>query len=568
MPIRSLSDVREQLRISRGFDAEQVAQAKVGRLVRWFRQEGLDAAVVGVSGGIDSAVVLGLLTRVTAEPDSPLRRVVALSVPIVGLGSTGQDRAAARAELVASSFGAEMWVCPMGLVHAQLIDLLEQASGEAVDPWASGQVLSVERTPVLYGAAALLQSSGSKSVVVGTTNRDEGAYLGFFGKASDGMVDVQPISDLHKSEVVALARLLGVPADVVEATPRGDVWDGRTDVEMIGASYDDVEVVLRLRELGHDPDAVAASITDGEHLRSATAAVEALHQRNAHKYRVGSPAAHLDVLPRGLPGGWLDEPRAPAPSAKPDGLPGSWDPPSVSFDESVFPRVTRRPSVIVADGALTPGDCSRLIEALTGAPRQPVGVTGVVDSMGHGSVRSSAFSEELAAQLWARIRPAVPSVRLLGEFDPSEGHATTTRPGRRSWRAVGLSPLLRFMRYETGGRHLCHYDAAYEYLDGHRTLMSVVIFLTGDGTPELGGSLRFVRDGQESLPVWKRDHSDWAVDTRPEQVIDEVFPQAGRVAVFDHRRCHDVACWAGADDRIVIRADVVFAPIDDGRGLG
>ena len=54
----------------------------------------------------------------------------------------------------------------------------------------------------------------------GTTNRDEGAYLGFFGKASDGMVDLQPISDLHKSEVRALATRLGVPAEIVEAAPR------------------------------------------------------------------------------------------------------------------------------------------------------------------------------------------------------------------------------------------------------------------------------------------------------------------------------------------------------------
>src|SRR4029079_19460688 len=128
--------------------------------------------------------------------------------------------------------------------------------------------------------------------VVGTTNRDEGAYLGFFGKASDAMVDLQPISDLHKSEVRALARLLAVPAAVIDAEPSGDVWDGRTDAQMIGATYDDVELVLRLRELEMDPAAVAE-------LRGASAAVDRLHRTNAHKYAVGSPAVHLDVLPRG-----------------------------------------------------------------------------------------------------------------------------------------------------------------------------------------------------------------------------------------------------------------------------
>jgi NAD+ synthase (glutamine-hydrolysing) len=52
----------------------------------------------------------------------------------------------------------------------------------------------VIRTPALYGAAALLQTHGYRSVVVGTTNRDEGSYLGFFGKASGGMVDLLRVS--------------------------------------------------------------------------------------------------------------------------------------------------------------------------------------------------------------------------------------------------------------------------------------------------------------------------------------------------------------------------------------
>ena len=72
----------ESLRAQRGFDADPVLAAKVGRLVRWFADQQLDAAVVGVSGGIDSAVTLALLQRVAAHPGSPLRRVVAAIIPI------------------------------------------------------------------------------------------------------------------------------------------------------------------------------------------------------------------------------------------------------------------------------------------------------------------------------------------------------------------------------------------------------------------------------------------------------------------------------------------------------
>ena len=173
--------------------------------------------------------------------------------------------------------------------------------------WAEGQLLSVVRTPALYYAAALLQAQGYSSLVVGTTNRDEGAYLGFFGKASDGMVDLQPISDLHKHEVVLLAQHLGVPQEILDAPPAGDVYDGRTDAEMIGAPYWAVELHALLRCAGQDPLQATALLDDPAEQRQWQTFVDAIedhHRRNAHKYRVGSPAVHLDVYPRAVPGGW------------------------------------------------------------------------------------------------------------------------------------------------------------------------------------------------------------------------------------------------------------------------
>ena len=141
------------------------------------------------------------------------------------------------------------------------------------------------------------------SLVVGTTNRDEGAYLGFFGKASDGMVDVQPISDLHKSEVYAIARELDVPQVVIDAPPSGNVFDGRIDEEMIGAPYWFVELYLLARERELDLDGLIDGSERPAYERWRNA-IERQHQKNAHKYRVGSPAIHLDVLPRSVPGGW------------------------------------------------------------------------------------------------------------------------------------------------------------------------------------------------------------------------------------------------------------------------
>jgi hypothetical protein len=175
----------------------------------------------------------------------------------------------------------------------------------------------------------------------------------------------------------------------------------------------------------------------------------------------------------------------------------------------------------------------------------PVGVSGYAEAQGGeiGSWRATGWSEPLAAALYARLRPALPCVRFVAE---------------RAWRIAGLSPLLRFMRYPPGGRHLCHYDAPYDYGDGRRTLLSVVFYLSDAAA---GGATRFVRDGQEALPANERRYDDWTRDTRADEVIARVPPRAGSVLVFDHRICHDVERWDGPGDRVIIRADVVYEAV-------
>ena len=543
----------QRLRAARGFDAAEVAASKVGRLARWLTEQRLDATVVGVSGGVDSAVVLALLRAVASQPGSPLRRVIALLLPIGGRGATQQAEAAARGRLVADALGAEAWEAPLTESLAAMIGSLSRASSLAFDAWSEGQCLSVMRTPALYGAAALLQSHGLRSIVVGTTNRDEGAYLGFFGKASDGMVDLQPISDLHKSEVRALARHLGVPEEVVLAVPSGNVHDGRVDEEMIGASYDEVELSLRMREL--------------ELPHRAPASIARKHDENRHKYSAGDPAVHLDVMPRGVPGGWRDEvlsgrdERRPPPGA----LPGAWDPPGIELDPLANLPPWERLAipdalVLLVRDVLTHGDCTRLREAMERwGHAEPVGVTGMTSDhagYGIGSVRATAWSPDLATALWKRLRPAIPCVRFLDELTPTDS------AGHRTYRVVGLSPVLRFMRYDPGGRHLCHHDAGFDYGDGRRTLLSVVLYLTD--APD-SGATRFVRDGQENLPVRERTFDDWSRDTRDDEVLLSVHPARGHALVFDHRLCHDVQRWDGPGPRVIVRADVVYEAVPDGR---
>ncbi len=586
----SVSDLLGRLRQQRGFDRHEVLESKIARLNLWFQREHLDSAVVGLSGGIDSAVVLALLLRASRVVGSPLKRVVAVSLPIEALGSTDQVVAANSAARIALELQAEIWHTPLGAAQDELIRQLTDSSGIAFDGWAAGQLASVLRTPALYGAVALLRSIGHRAVVVGTTNRDEGAYLGFFGKASDATVDLQPISDLHKSEVRALAQELGVPQFVLDAEPSGNVWDGRTDQQMIGTSYDLIELVLRLRELNREPIEVARLLCDGDLLVSADQAVEALHAVNAHKYAVGSPAIHLDVLPRGIPHGWPDEQVTGRWEHTPPDVPGAWNSTALTLPDladgtdvtdgmgSLLPDwqlstpPTPRPEpfgsvpgfVSFAHNILTETDVSTLLTALETAPAAAVDVTGRATSYGVGSYRATTFNPTLASQLWHRLRPIVPTVRFLGTFDPTDAFGNEHRETHRSWRVVGLSPLLRFMRYPAGGRHLCHYDAGFDYGDGRRTLLSVVFYLT-DGTDPATGLTRFVDDNQAAIPVHLRNHDDWQRDTEDYEVLAEVAPHGGAALVFDHRLCHDVSAWSGPHDRVIIRADVVYEAVPDGR---
>ena len=299
-----------RIRAKRAFDPADYLDLKLDRLIGYFSLHGLRAAVVGMSGGVDSAVVLGILRAAQQRCPDVVKQLVPLALP-THRAAIGQRPAIGRVARLCNHWDI---YCPIGNLNAahqamadEIDSMISGITGEQKMPstWALGQLTSYIRTPALYFATSLLADQGLPAVVVGTTNRDEGSYLGYVGKASDGMVDIQLIADLHKSEVYTLARHLGVTPEIIDAVPSGEMHDGRVDEEIFGAPYDFVELYLT-HLAGHvdfkgSREWSTAAQCQWEALSDN---LEALHRYNAHKYSVGSPAVHLNVLESAVPGGW------------------------------------------------------------------------------------------------------------------------------------------------------------------------------------------------------------------------------------------------------------------------
>ncbi len=212
-------------------------------------------------------------------------------------------------------------------------------------------------------------------------------------------------------------------------------------------------------------------------------------------------------------------------------------------------------SAFVIRNLLSAGDCQHLIDLMSSiGVLSSVSVHGRTDipDAGIGSVRMTSWNEALGNELWRLVQPFVPS-RTTNETTATDWWQEGMH---RNWKPVAVSPLLRFMRYETGGEHYAHYDAAFIYPDsGFRSLMSIVIYLT---TNSDGGATRFVRDNQETRPIWERTHDDWSRPVHAEEVIERVPPVQGSILLFDHRICHDVEPYCGEGPRIIIRGDLIF----------
>lgn len=229
-------------------------------LKRRLEESGLDGFVVGVSGGIDSAVTSALCAR-TRLP------LVAAMLP---LHSREGDCQLAREHLAwLTEHHPQVKTKTIDLTAA--FDLLRDALPKSCrDDRTLANARSRLRMTALYALA-----SGNRALVCGTGNRVEDFGIGFFTKYGDGGVDISPIADLNKSEVYRLAAHLGVCEGIQNAAPVDGLWpDARTDEEQIGASYAELEWAM---DYDGDPQQLQGR------QREVYDTYQRLHQQSKHK---------------------------------------------------------------------------------------------------------------------------------------------------------------------------------------------------------------------------------------------------------------------------------------------
>jgi len=275
--------VLAQYRAKRNFQPDAWIDSKTRKLNEYMTRCGLKACITSISGGIDSAVILALCAKAKeAGAESPIVHNVGVCQPIAS-SAWALERGL---ENIRSCNAIEV-VVDQTEIHKQLQAAVDSAVKIDGKPFASGQLRSYMRTPVGYYVAQLYSQEGTPAIVMGTGNMDEDGYLAYFCKAGDGVVDVQLISDLHKSEVFAVARALKVPGSTVEAAPSADLWEGHTDEDELGFSYDFVELFT-----GHylplsdsEKAAFTESLSDEAKAQFEDLSQKAIavHRRNYHK---------------------------------------------------------------------------------------------------------------------------------------------------------------------------------------------------------------------------------------------------------------------------------------------
>ena len=196
-------------------------------LKNYLEDNNLKSFIIGVSGGIDSAVTSALCAHTK-------KKTILLTMPIhQNLDET--TRGKNHIEWLKNKYEN------IEDLHIDLTDTYEKLKVTVPVKFQSDLSLANTRARIRMSTLYLI-AGASNGLVVGTGNKVEDFGVGFFTKYGDGGVDISPIADFMKSEVYDLGKEIGIIEEIMKAQPTDGLWnDGRTDEDQLGISYNDLE---------------------------------------------------------------------------------------------------------------------------------------------------------------------------------------------------------------------------------------------------------------------------------------------------------------------------------------
>ncbi len=202
----------------------------VGLLIEFlcghFEKKGFADAVLGVSGGVDSAVGAALAVEALGAD-----HVAGLAMP----AEESDPASLADAEKIAALYGFNLLLRPVGSVISAFFD-----GSAGVGNVRLGNAAARARMMRLFD-----YSHEHHALVIGTSNKTE-LLLGYGTWYGDLACSINPIGDLYKTQIRQLASFLGVPDEVIEKPPSADLWPGQTDEGELGFTYEEVDRLLYL----------------------------------------------------------------------------------------------------------------------------------------------------------------------------------------------------------------------------------------------------------------------------------------------------------------------------------
>ena len=205
-------------------DADLVERILVGFIRDEVRKVGFERVVLGLSGGVDSALSAALAQRALGAENV---------VPVIMPYRTSSPQSEADARTVADSLGLKPEVVDISPQVDAYFDQYPDA-----DRGRRGNKMARERMSILYD-----MSWKHRALVVGTSNKTE-LLLGYGTIHGDMAHALNPLGDLYKTQVWALARHLHLPSAVIEKPPSADLWEGQSDEDELGFAYAVVDVLL------------------------------------------------------------------------------------------------------------------------------------------------------------------------------------------------------------------------------------------------------------------------------------------------------------------------------------